>query len=209
MSSDFGIYQRQVLLSRPGMYLATYDQKLNAGSLLLNFLIGANSLIDADVDDVVDILVANHTFTVSFISKHFTLAQLGVSDISSDFDITQDENPLPLSSNLSLFFWKPIVWFSEFCSINIEDHKAHYRQYFFHGEAIGETTQLIAKPASPYGISFAFSVSSDLFNDTHLRIDDLKRVIEVWQDREIPKSDLSSVQVNSDWYQHSDLFYSC
>lgn len=51
-----------LLYARPGMYLAVYDKKLDAGSIYMNFLFAIFNELSFGCPDYIDITTAGHYF---------------------------------------------------------------------------------------------------------------------------------------------------
>jgi hypothetical protein len=196
--------------TRPGMYLATYEQRLDAGSLCLNFLIGLFSSAE-ELPNHIDIASAGSIFTISAFSTKpmFTDAQLDT--LSAVFDVAQHDKRIVANTYSGIEFLRPIVWFTEYCLIQVTAGVRTYQQAFHRGYAHSDEEQNHLKHVAINEIGFCFTLPDDVFEQITLERDNLEKAITTWQERDFIKlipDEVERPHIQLNWCEQARHHYS-
>jgi hypothetical protein len=203
------------LRSRPGLFLLAYDQRFHAGTICVTFLHDIFYNLDLGCPEQVDIVVTDHYFTMTAAGGSLDIGHNYSADLARFFNIanfhpSMSSSVLLEKSNLDLF--GPIVWFTEYCLVDITTPKETYRQVFLSGTPLGETILLSASTNEPNKprIAFCFTVPQIVFESTVLDVTSLKRVVSIWKKRAfagLPK-DKQLPKLGFKWKQQDEYNYS-
>lgn len=204
------IDQQNMLLARRGMYLAAYDQIIDAGSFCANFLIAIFDSLEFGAPVQVDITSTGHYIALTAIGCSLTLEPKETQLLSSIFDIACHQERFLPTTYPSLAFLQPLVWFSESCLMDISTAKATYHQLFMHGSqsALG-----VIRPRTdePPRISFCFTLPADVFGKAPLTIARLKRVVSLWKPKDFLRAlpeRKKTLKLHFQWRRQSDDYFS-
>lgn len=199
------------IFARPGMYLPLNDGQVDAACMLHGFLYGVLRQPTMLVPTRVEFCSADFQFTVSAYGDTLTIpATASISLLFSAFAL---DHPLRQHSKLgqqALRYLRPIVWFSQFCVVEICAEQRCYRQAFLHGNPISdliESTIMLAGSS----LSFSFTLSDKLSEQTALRVDRLQDALDTWQQEgalsALKRVDKSSIRLDMRWSKHSTYRY--
>jgi hypothetical protein len=198
------------LYTRPGMYLATYEQRLDAGSLCINFLIGLFSSA-GELPNHIDIASAGSVFTISAFSTKPMFTGTHLDTISTVFDVAHHDKPIVASTYSGIEFLRPIVWFTENCLIHLISGVTTYQQAFHRGHIHSNEEPIRLEHEAINEIGFCFTLPNDVFQETTLERGNLEKAIATWQKRELIKLIPDEAQrplIQFNWCEQAKHHYS-
>lgn len=194
-----------LLHSRRAMYLMPYEKKVDAASFFLNFLIAIFDSQELGDPNSIDITSAGPYFSIQADGCRFPQS---IDSVASLFDIANYGQPF-FDEFYSLGFMRPLVWFSEYCLLEITCQGKLFQQAFSRGTPLGQSSQLplYGKAAK---IGFWFTLPAKIFEDVTLEIDRLRRAIMAWEEGELAPlpSDEMRPTLQIQWSEHSTYNYS-
>ena len=107
----------------------------------------------------------------------------------------------------SLGYMRPIVWFAEYCFVELAMADKVFRQAFWHGRPLGQQSELRlgGKPAT---IGFNFNLPTEPFEQVTLEIDRLRRVITSWEEERFARTAVGRPKLHKKWCQLSNYHHS-
>lgn len=195
-----------------GMFLLACDSKIDAASFFLNFL-RASFWNEQTVGkpNLIDINVAHHYFSVQAEGCYLPASVEDITNnLSRIFDLSKNfKNPSGIRID-PLGFLQSIVWFSEYCLVDISIQDKIVHQAFIDGEAVGHQTERPKRDNTPI-MGFAFTLPDRLFKEPTLPIERLKQAINLSEKDHLPRLEsLSGTQVilHQTWCKQSHYHYS-
>jgi hypothetical protein len=201
---------RNVAQSRPNLYLLTYDCKLDAASVISNFLHAVFSLPNVAYPSRIEVNVAGPYFTIAAIGCSMLDQVNEPEQLPWIFDIRNTLQGIPADITHSLGFLRPIIWFTEHCLADITTASGTFRQAFLLGRPL-ENLTLLLNPSDTPRIGFCFTLPSAIFDNTHLDCRRLKRVLALWKKKEFGETIPHGVpipELKLKWRVQSDHNYS-
>ncbi|MGB0383700.1 MAG: hypothetical protein ACPGWR_02665, partial [Ardenticatenaceae bacterium] len=131
-----------------------------------------------------------------------------IDSVASLFDIANYRQPF-FDEFYSLGVMRPLVWFSEYCLLDITSNGQLFQQTFSRGTPLGQNSQLpLHGKAAKIGLWF--TLPAKIFEEVTLDIDRLKRVIAAWEKGELapllPDDDMRPT-LHKEWSEHSTYHY--
>ncbi|MCC6976669.1 MAG: hypothetical protein IT322_21875 [Anaerolineae bacterium] len=197
--------------SRPGMYLAAYDQRLDAASVYANFLIGIFYRFEFGRPQYVSLVTSGCNFAITSVGCQIDTATQKLGNLSYIFDVVNSQTPVLSTTYPSLTYLRSIVWLTEYCLIDITQSSGTYRQAFLYGSALEEAILVPSEGDNTPRISFCFTLSSRIFESTLLDIQRLERVITVWKERDFAQliKDANPVpELQFKWFKQNQYYHS-
>ena len=188
------------------MYLMPYEEKVDAASFFVNFLIAVFDSEELGDPNWVDITSAGQYFSIQADGCRFPESILSVASL---FDIANYRQPF-FDEFYSLGFMRPLVWFSEYCLLDITCNGQLFQQAFLRGTPLGQNLRLPLHGKAGK-IGFWFTLPAKIFEDVTLDIDRLKRVITAWEKGELAPllpGDETRPTLHKEWSEHSTYHYS-
>lgn len=199
-----------ILYSRSGMYLPSYEQKIDASSFFTSFL---SAILGSQEwgwgAESIYIMVAGHCFSIQAIKCTIPMFDLKVENLSDVFDIANFRKPF-FDSSYSLGLIRPIIWFSDYCLIDVPIIGKVLRQAFLRGTPLGEQSQIQLNDRPPF-LGFLFTLPIEPFKEVTLGVERLRKVIDIWEKQNLTQ--LSSTQnkrmiLHKQWCEQSEYHYS-
>ena len=104
-------------------------------------------------------------------------------NLTDVFDVANFEKPMLENTYPDFGFLRPIVWFSEYCLVDITTKNGIYRQAFLHGSPLAEALQLpLDQDPAAHRFSFCFTLPARTFESKKLDLSRLKQAISSWQE---------------------------
>jgi hypothetical protein len=166
--------------SRPGLYLSAYEQTIDAASFFINFLIGVFDYQDFGIPDHIDISVAGKYFSVTATGCYLQHLDTNPDLFTQLFTVSDTDLDKVIEDFPGLSFIRPIVWFADFCLVDISTVQTVFRQVFSSSQHIAPVNHLPLIHDKPY-IGFLFTLPHDRFTSTSLDNTRLRRVLSSWQ----------------------------
>ena len=172
-----------LLYARPSMYLAVYDKKLDAGSLYMNFIFAIFNKLSFGCPEHIDITTAGHYFSIVASGCRLDIQNGNAENLTDAFDIRNFQQPLLEDTHPDFGFLRPIIWFSEYCLVDITTKSGIYRQAFMHGSPLAEALQLpLDRDDEAPRFGFCFTLPSNTFESKLLDLSRLKQAISSWKE---------------------------
>lgn len=157
-------------------------------------------------------LPSHRSIDISVSGRYFSISATGysVDGISQNPGILAEI--FDPSSNIDIFTellygfvsLRPIVWFSEFCLVDISTSHELFRQSFMHGSPISQIIRLPLEDMSPT-IGVMFTLSHDRFANTYLEASRLRRVLRLWKNsyRSVASRGYAVLHFDTYWKEQS------
>jgi hypothetical protein len=169
-----------MLYARPGMYLAVYDKKLDAGSLYMNFLFAIFNELEFGCPGLIEMTTAGQYFSIVASGCRLNIQHGEAENLTGVFDVANFQQPILEDAYPDFGFLKPIVWFTEYCLVDITTQNGTYRQAFMDGSPLAEAIQLPLDHDCPR-FGFCFTLPSKTFDSKVLDLARLKQAIDSWK----------------------------
>jgi len=164
----------EMVLSAKHFFLPSY-QYFDAGSFYMAFLtglfVGEEHSYPAQID-------------LASLGKYFGASAEG-------FKIEGDLKSLPEKLNImnyqrgpflegqTLPFLEPLVWFSEYCFVDVASPGGSYKQAFMNGKP--QTQAIVTDSNNPLMLGFYFNLPEEGFADRKMTFSRCKEIISVWK----------------------------
>jgi len=195
-----------ILHSRRAMYLMPYEKKVDAASFFVNFLIAVFDSQELGCPNSIDITSAGQYFSIQANGCSFPES---IDSVASLFDIANYRQPF-FDEFYSLGFMRPLVWFSDYCSVDFTSNGKLSQQAFLQGTPLAQNGQLplYGKAAK---IGFWFTLPTKMFEEVTLDIDRLRRVVTAWEKGELaPRLSADEIRpiLHKQWSENSKYNHS-
>lgn len=196
-----------VLYARPGMYLTPFEKKVDAASFFLNCLIAVFDSDEFGSPHSVCLTVTGQNFHMQAVG--IDLESLSTSDLAFVFDIEHYKTPF-FDDSYALGFLRPVVWFGEYCMVEVAVDSHTSRQSFLYGEPLGQESTFV-KNGSKSSLDVHFTLPVKPFENVMLPSERLERAVIAWEKREVvsrPPGDLARPVLHKEWCKQSIDHYS-
>lgn len=165
-----------ILYARPAMYLIPYEKKVDAASFFVNFLIAVFDSQELGSPNSVNITTSGQYFSIQANACSFPSSMVPLSSL---FDMANFRQPF-LDEFYSLGFMRPLVWFSDYCLVELTSKGKLSQQAFLRGTPYGQNFEL-PLDGKAGRIGFRFTLPPQAFPEVTLDIARLRRVIMAWE----------------------------
>ncbi|MEM7535813.1 MAG: hypothetical protein AAF639_26780 [Chloroflexota bacterium] len=198
------------LYARPAMYLSSYQNQLDAASLFTAFLSAVFECDEIKTPSFVYLATAGSMFSMQAVGSSLQTDADGISPtLSSLFDIAQFRTPF-WDNNDALGYLRPIVWFSDYCLVEMTMGDEVIRQSFVRGAPKATQSTRFVHGSVP-SISFSFTLPTQPFHETILDCVRLKRVLTLWEEeyqQEMNSTFEQDLTFEQQWNQQSKFHHS-
>ncbi len=201
----------QIIESRSAMLLFTYDQKRNAASIFANFLQAIFSSLRFGCPEYVDITCTDSWFTIVAAGGSLDTDHESFQGILQLFDIRSFQPSIFSSITPELGRLLPIVWFTEYCVVNVTTSKGVFKRGFLNGYSVTEVSYSHSDNKDPLSLSFTFTIGAPFFEETKLDSVTLRNVISIWRKSGFAKyisKDNIIPRIKLKWLEQSQYTYS-
>lgn len=198
-----------VLYGRSGMYLAPFEKKVDAASFFLNCLIAVFDSDEFGSPYSVCLTVMGQNFHMQAVGVNLDQLLTAAHDLASVFDIENYKTPF-FDNSYALGFLRPVVWFAEYCMVEMTAGSHTSRQSFLYGEPLGEKSTF-ARNGSKSSLDVHFTLPVKPFVDVTLPSERLERAVNAWEKREFLSplpGEVSRPVLHKEWCIHSADHYS-
>ena len=171
----------QTLYSRPGMYLPSYEQKIDATSIISNFLDAVYGSQELTTPKSVFVTVSGTNFILEAEGCNLDYTPPAFDELLFKLSITSFREPF-FDDGHVLGFVKSIVWFTQYCLVNISVKDWLFCQAFWRVNTfIEQPKQYMENTIDRFG--FCFTLPPELFTDMGLEIRKLDTVLDLWEEQ--------------------------